>query len=483
MKGLRISILVVAAALMIMGVAGTTYAFHDGGVATCESCHTMHESLNGSVIQISKFGTNVTPNGASEFNDASRFLLKGGDQSSTCLNCHGVADSNVETSKGNSYHVMSSYSGNEAIPAERGPAGDFAWLTISGNASSTGTGAAENPGQHHGHNIVAVDFGLSSSTNYSANGNVSPGGAYPVASLYCSSCHNPHSDYRISSTGVLEQRVGNTKIDPIVASGSYGNQGTNAVTSGQAQGVYRFLGGASYLPKSIATSNPNAAFTANPPVAVAPKTYNLTESGATYAANEVVRVAYGSGMSEWCGNCHSGILNSAADPSSTHRHPAGASALLNNATGNEAANYNAYLASGDMSGNSSGSYNSLVPYEEGLVLNSGNLAALSSHASSTAGASTSGPSTGIENVMCLSCHRAHATAFPEMTRWDAQGGEMLVMNGAYIGTDNTAATGATSYSMPLGYTSSQMQAAYYDRNPNTFASYQRSYCNKCHAKD
>jgi len=46
MKGLRISLLVVVAALMIMGVAATTYAFHDGGVADCEGCHTMHNSLN-----------------------------------------------------------------------------------------------------------------------------------------------------------------------------------------------------------------------------------------------------------------------------------------------------------------------------------------------------------------------------------------------------------------------------------------------------
>jgi len=74
MKGLRLSILVFAAVLMIMGVAGTTYAFHDGGVATCESCHTMHESLNGSIINITKFGTSVAPAGASEFNDATRFL-------------------------------------------------------------------------------------------------------------------------------------------------------------------------------------------------------------------------------------------------------------------------------------------------------------------------------------------------------------------------------------------------------------------------
>jgi len=482
MKGLRISILVVAAALMIMGVAGTTYAFHDGGVATCESCHTMHESLNGAVINISKFGTSLAPQNTTEFNDATRFLLKGGDQSSTCLNCHAAADS---TSTSNSYHVMSSYAGNNAVPVERGPAGDFAWLTISGVSTA---GKATNPGNHHGHNIVAIDFGLSSSTNYAANGGVSPGGSYPAANLYCNSCHNPHSDYRVSSTGTLEQRTLGSKVDPIIESGSYGNTGANALSAGQAMGVYRFLGGVGYLPKSVSTSAA-APFTANPPVAVSPSTYNQTESAATYASNYGVRVAYGSGMSEWCGNCHSGILNNAADPSSTHRHPAGAAALLNNAVGMEATNYNAYLGSGDLSGNSSSSYNSLVPYEEGLTLSSTNLTALSSHATNVAGAYGTGPNTGTENVMCVSCHRVHASAFPEMLRWDAQGGQFLTLGGLYIGTDNWS-TGLLAYSgdsgriaNSLGYTTSQLQAAYYDRNPNTFGTFNRSYCNKCHAKD
>ncbi len=478
MKGLRISILVVAAALMIMGVAGTTYAFHDGGVATCEGCHTMHESLNGSVITISKFGTKVIPTGASQFNDATRFLLKGGDQSSTCLNCHASADATVAAANG-SYHVMSSFAGNGAIPVERGPGGDFAWLTISGVNTA---GKATNPGNHHGHNIVAVDFGLTSSTNYAAGGNVSPGGGYPIANFYCSSCHNPHSDYRIDSTGTLVQRALGSKVAPITESGSYGA----VAATGEATGVFRFLGGSGYLPKSVSTVAP--AFTNNPPFAVAPSTYNHTESTSLYTANYSVRVAYGSGMSEWCANCHSGILNNAADPSSTHRHPAGAAALLNNAVGTEATNYNDYLGSGDLSGSSSSSYNSLAPYEEGVAMSAANIATLATHATYTTGVYSIGPNTGTENVMCLSCHRAHASAFPEMTRWDAQGGQYITMDGVYIGTDNWSTaisdTGTSGrISNGLGYTTAQLSAAYYDRNPNVFATFQRSLCNKCHAKD
>jgi hypothetical protein len=313
MKGLRISLLVVAMALMIMGVAGTTYAFHDGGVARCEGCHTMHESLNGSVMMISKFGTNVIPAGASLMNGPTvggQWLLKGGDQSSTCLNCHASADATVAAAKG-SYHVMSSFAGNNAIPVERGPGGDFAWLTISGLNGTKAT----NPGNHHGHNIVATDFGLTSSTNYAANGGFGPGGVYPVGNLSCTSCHNPHSDWRIDGTsGTMVKRALATKVAPISASGSYGG----TIPAGEAFGVYRFLGGTGYLPKSM-SGNAGAAFGNAPPVAVAPGTYNMTEAAATNIANAVVRVAYGSGMSEWCANCHTGLLNNAADPSVTHR--------------------------------------------------------------------------------------------------------------------------------------------------------------------
>jgi len=260
---------------MIMGVAATTYAFHDGGVADCEGCHTMHNSLNGTVIPLSKFGTNYLSNPV-EFQAGTQFLLKGSDQSSTCLNCHAAAD---KAGAPSGYHVMSSFSGNNAIPVERTPGGDFAWLSISG---VTTTGTTVNPGNHHGHNIVAADFSLTSSTNYGANGNVSPGGNYPAQYLYCSSCHNPHSDYRYNSTGTLVQRMIGANPGPIIGSGSYGNSGS-LPAAGTTIGVYRFLGGSGYQPRSVITVG-GIAFTAQPPVAVAPSTYNKTESQATIAA-------------------------------------------------------------------------------------------------------------------------------------------------------------------------------------------------------
>jgi hypothetical protein len=70
--------------------------------------------------------------------------------------------------------------------------------------------------------------------------------------------------------------------------------------------------------------------------------------------------------------------------------------------------------------------------------------------------------------MCLSCHRAHASAFDSMLRWDG--------NATFI-------TGAAQYAGVGSRTAAQATAGYYDRTAAQLGSYQRSLCNKCHGKD
>lgn len=462
MKGLKLSILFVAAALMIMGAAGTSYAFHEGGVAYCEGCHTMHESINNAVVKISN-GTStnlITPTGTSQFQNASTYLLKGSDQASTCLNCHRVADTAPT-----SYHIMStstagaSFDAKTGIPVERTPGGDFAWLTINGSTTST------TAGKHKGHNIVAQDFGLTASTNYTS----SPGGNYPAANLYCNSCHDPHSAAR-QKDGAVSYRTTGVSGEPIEGSGSYNTSSTT-----ETVGVYRFLGGKDYNPDSASGA---AAFTADPPFAVAPATYNRTESATD------TRVAYGSGMSEWCGNCHGSILNNVTDIGTKHIHPAGSNALLSQGQG---VIYDAYVKTGDMSGSSATAYTSLVPFEMGLPRAAGNMAKLETYAvndgSKTGGYADALGQGGTPNVMCLSCHRAHASAFPYALRFGATGGEFITgSDNAYAGYDSTDAEGSNSR-INYGYNQAQMKAAYYDRPGTVFAATQRVLCNKCHAKD
>jgi predicted CXXCH cytochrome family protein len=139
---------------------------------------------------------------------------------------------------------------------------------------------------------------------------------------------------------------------------------------------------------------------------------------------------------------------------------------------NIATNYNQYVKSGDLTGGSGVSYTSLVPFEEGIT----DIATLKGHVN-TAGAGTGskqGPVSGSENVMCLSCHRAHASGFNHMTRWDNDF-EFITEGGSYpVSATTTSLYNATDY-----------KAAMYGRDPGAsiFATYQRSLCNKCHVKD
>jgi len=208
------------------------------------------------------------------------------------------------------------------------------------------------------------------------------------------------------------------------------------------------------LPKST----PGKAFTKAAPIAVAPLIYNRSE------ASTDTRVAYGKGMSEWCQNCHP------LDRS----HPAGANAILRREV---VSNYNTFIGSGNYTGKQATAYTSLVPFEEG----SDDYALLSSHARID-NSQMGGPNTGNENVMCLTCHRAHASAWPQMFRWNFKS-DYIVVNGEYPGIDDAGTERGKDRRLNLGYTQQQVQAAYYDRPASMFAEWQKNLCNKCHPKD
>ena len=457
MKKLKLGLVIILIALITVSLTGMAHAFHNGGVGDCDGYHTTHNSLGGKAMGV---GTNIT-----QFKGAN-WLLKGSDQSSTCLNCHASGD------PPSSYHVMTYpiTSTPGQAPTQMTPGGDFGWLVK--NYTALGDTPPASPGTVHGHNIVAADYGLIPDTTLT----VAPGGTYLSQNLHCSSCHNSHSSARIVSnpvtpSSIVTAAVG-TRVPPISASGSYA--GAWPPAAGTALGVYRLLGGIGYVPMSY---QGGPTFVNPPPIAVAPTTYNQAET--TYD----VRVAYGSygsyGMAEWCANCHISFYN--AQPTGTttpHIHPTGVNAVLSstaNMSGTPTtimAIYNAYVYSGNRRGSQTTSYTSLVPYEEAT----NDLTVLSTHASNTGGY-LQGPTLGTEHVMCLTCHRAHASGFNQGTRWN-NNAEFVVVGGLWPDSANATSSGYSN-GMPLeDYT-----AAMYGRPSSMYASYQRVFCNKCHGKD
>ncbi|MBI4830566.1 MAG: hypothetical protein HY801_03225 [Candidatus Lindowbacteria bacterium] len=158
----------------------------------------------------------------------------------------------------------------------------------------------------------------------------------------------------------------------------------------------------------------------------------LTEAGAEKHAQHT---AYVSGMSDWCANCHA---NFHSGMTSNIVHP------TDQDLGSDiAGNYNAYVTTEVLTGDVSTSYLGLVPFEDA--------------ANTTT--STTGP-TAASKVMCLTCHRAHASPYPDAGRWDFAQTEL-------------------SESHPAG----EPYLAEWDGGDPLDLTHQRSLCNKCHIQD
>jgi hypothetical protein len=402
-------------------------AFHSGGVAECEGCHTMHNSLEGAAM------TNWTSQYA-----AGPYLLQGTDLSSACLNCHN------STSPG-SYHISTDATllGPGLPPINYTPGGDFGWLKKTYSYQGR-LAYSTDLGERRGHNVIAADFGYVA--DYTQG--VAPGGNYPAANLNCSSCHDPHGKYRRFADGTL----GTTGL-PIFNSGSYGNSDV-PIAGVSAVGVYRLLAGVGYQPKSLTGSY---AFTNPSPDAVSPSTYNRSEAaGQTH-------VKYGRGMSEWCANSHSKMLeNGYTSGMAGLVHPAGNNAKLTAAI---VANYNSYVSSGIMTNTDvTKAYSTLAPFE----LGTGDYTVLKPLAVGTDTMDESASTNS--NVMCLSCHRAHASGFPSMTRYFLENEFMTIADAS-----NAAAydSSTTSWGITHGKTLAEQQAAYYGRPASVFGPYAR----------
>ncbi|SYZ72631.1 conserved exported hypothetical protein [Candidatus Zixiibacteriota bacterium] len=343
---MRKLLLLAAGVLFVLG--GTAYAFHDEGVARCAGCHTMHNSQNNALVDPN------SPNG-------NPWLLKDATPSDVCLSCHAVTHGNE-------------FTGTPLNPPAQTAAGSFIFLTAT-NLNEGRSGSY--PGYAAGHSIVAPGYALA------ADGAVlsAPGGgagAFPSASLGCSSCHDPHGNMN-----------------------------------------FRMLYGIGAIQDGLFT------FTNAAPIAEG-VSYNDTVSN-------TIHTAYHSGMSAWCGNCHGDFHNN----NTKLIHPSGRAL-----GGTIAGIYNRYNGTGDQNGAvQATSFLELVPFEDAAMTTT----------------STTGP-TASSQVMCLTCHRAHATSSPDAGRWDFT-----------ISVWSEEGVRSGTYAIPNPY-------------PNPLAD-QRSLCNKCHNKD
>ena len=132
-----------------------------------------------------------------------------------------------------------------------------------------------------------------------------------------------------------------------------------------------------------------------------------------------------------------------------------------------------------MNGSAATAFSSLTPFAEATS----NFAVTKSHASN-ANAYLNGPAT-TDQVTCVSCHRAHASAFPDALRWYVEN-EFITRadsagNPTYPGNDVAPFNTASNSIYTAGRNSAEWQAGYYGRPASVFGAvgFQRQLCNKC----
>ncbi len=161
---MRKLMLVVVSLAFLTLFSGAAFAFHDGGVAYCGGCHTMHNSNNGLLVDPAH------PNG-------NAYLLKFSSATDLCLSCHA-------TSRGAVW-------GTDPLnpPAEKG-AGNFVFLTEDNINDGHGGATSPIPGRAAGHTVNSPARGVGPDGTLIT----APGGTFPANRLECSSCHDPHGN-------------------------------------------------------------------------------------------------------------------------------------------------------------------------------------------------------------------------------------------------------------------------------------------------
>lgn len=359
MKALRLLITTLG---MLALASGSAYAFHDGGVAYCQGCHTMHNSQNNALVD---------PNHP----QGNAYLLNYGNASDTCLRCHAAY-------------------GQFATGSGFGPGGDFYWVTKTWTWTTPRSGSSL--AQTHGHNVISPAYGIVRDPTLS----YAPGGDFLSQYLGCTSCHDPHGNQNF-------RLLYGDDFGPVYNGGRYDFDNPAPVAEGNGRRT-------------------------------------INEDGWETNAHHTI---YKSGMSEWCANCHTALH----DPNTTNFvHP-----TSDDLGSTVAATYNAYISSDQLvGGDPATSYWGLVPFEAVNV----------DFATADPANYTQGP-TPQDQVMCLSCHRSHASPFSDIGRWQ--------FNATHI-ADSRPLAGDP------GATAEDIARKYYQY---TFVHNQRSLCNKCHAKD
>lgn len=354
MKKILITLFLVSIGIVL----GFSYAEAISG--PCSDCHTMHNSQNGSVID-------TTPNDQLLNDD--------------CIGCHS-ATTNVLITADNAPVVLRI----GVVPAAINAGGDFYW--VNNGTDSMGHNVQQAPSNQTDGDLTgdppgwqqnySDSFGTIESKDLSIGGGSAD---WANSNLTCAGSYGCHGAQDTASNlgGIQGAHHGNTQGTSTVA--------TDANTIGNS---FRFLSKVKGLEDGDWEGASSSATDHNEYLG------EIINSGRQWDSSGNVGTFASPTISMFCAKCH-GQFHAAIDADNTgtqpwRRHPTDI-ALSN---GPEASLYNT------STGSTLGVYNPDVPVGRTSIPTS----------------SSSSITVATDSVICLSCHRAHGSAYPDLLRFN-----------------------------------------------------------------
>ncbi|MBI5342473.1 MAG: hypothetical protein HZB63_04025 [Deltaproteobacteria bacterium] len=364
-----------------------TKLYHSPDGMVCGDCHVLHNSEDGAAP--------ATGSGAA---GPSAKLLKKPSVTDLCLQCH-LSPSNVAYK---APAVMTS--GGTTPDGVSLPAGDFYW-------SSADPRKGHNPGKTRG--------AQSSSISSDPVITVSPGGNFSTGDFDCISCHDPHDRFGDS---VAAWRQLKRRINGIVHTGN----------ETAAKGVESYGGSegpttAGYEP---ILSNSRGDIQGTSYRNKRKDGQDLEGADLFKAEGDDNKNVYRGGFTSFCSVCHGdfhgGGESQRSDNGKTRsggawiRHPANISMDTPGGKYGIAA-YTAAVANSQGNNPNPAGYDWKYPLVKADADFSVKSRAFSSNDPATAA--------GTDRIGCLTCHKAHASQYSNMTRWDPRAHSFIPAGG------------------------------------------------------
>lgn len=388
------------------GINTKQYHSYDGLI--CTDCHTLHGSEDGAFVNA---GT-----GAGQWIGTGGFreLLKKDDWTDMCLSCHkqgfntsATVDLPGVTDSGWVAPIVMTTDGVDPVGLSM-PAGDFYYSNL-------------DPKKGHNPAFTKGSMAMATSKLMSADpvlGSKPPGGAISDGEWSCHSCHGMHSRFSGSYTAYRQIK---RKVNGVVTTGDVSGFGVETVVPSDVQN-------ASYEPiKSNSRGDIQGTNYVN-----LRKDGQALQGADLYADyGDTNKNVYQGGFSSFCSACHGDFHGTQTTEGGTDnaqtagvwlKHPT--NLLMEQPVSTRKYGINTYKAAVT---NAQGTNPNPVGYDwkYPLVKADADFSVKSTVAAATDPLTLSGS----DRLMCLTCHKAHASKYENMTRWDTNA-HAFIANGA-----------------------------------------------------